>query len=184
MRVLKLEDVVLEGRRIALRSLVAADARDVFVWVSDPKAVHFMSFLPYRTEEEVRAWLEQSVNCGQWVKGIVWKATGKPIGSIGLSFSEEHGWNLGYILRRDFWGRGIATEAARLVLGFAFDRCGIESVFCQHAIENEASRRVIEKLGFAQEAQGYYQKVDGSRTFRSIRYRLTKEQWGKSCVAL
>jgi len=55
---------------------------------------------------------------------------------------------LGYWIGRPFWGHGYATKAARLVLRFAFEDLGLETVLSSCMVRNRASRRVLEKLGF------------------------------------
>src|SRR5207248_1777762 len=60
---------------------------------------------------------------------------------------------LGYMLGRDSWGRGIAAEAARLLLDFAFGELGLHRVFAVVDEDNPASIRVVEKLGLRREAR-------------------------------
>jgi [ribosomal protein S5]-alanine N-acetyltransferase len=55
---------------------------------------------------------------------------------------------LGFHLRAESWGSGYATEAARSVIALAFDRLGVRALFAGHHPENDASRRVLAKLGF------------------------------------
>jgi [ribosomal protein S5]-alanine N-acetyltransferase len=58
---------------------------------------------------------------------------------------------LAYAFMSEFWGRGLATEMARAVLGRAFDQWGLEDVVCFTLPTNLASRRVMEKAGFQYE---------------------------------
>jgi RimJ/RimL family protein N-acetyltransferase len=60
----------------------------------------------------------------------------------------EHGWELGYWLTPDAWGRGYATEAGRAVLGIARDTLGLKRLAARHYCDNPASGRVLAKLGF------------------------------------
>ena len=55
---------------------------------------------------------------------------------------------LGYALRPEFWGKGLATEAARAVVEHAFGTLGATALFAGHHPDNSASRRTLEKLGF------------------------------------
>lgn len=57
-------------------------------------------------------------------------------------------YEMGFHLCPEFWGRGIATEAARAVIHHAFNTLGAASLFAGHHPENHASRHVLEKLGF------------------------------------
>lgn len=55
---------------------------------------------------------------------------------------------IGWRLLREWWGRGVATEAASDVLRFAFDDIGLDQLLSIRHVDNEASGRVMEKLGF------------------------------------
>lgn len=76
--------------------------------------------------------------------------TGEHVGCGGLRPCrvQEQVYELGFHLRPKYWRRGIAEEAARAVIGFAFESLGIRTLFAGHHPENGASRRILEKLGF------------------------------------
>ena len=57
-------------------------------------------------------------------------------------------YELGFHLRPDYWGQGLAQEAGRAVIAYAFDQLGATSLFAGHHPANAASKRVLEKLGF------------------------------------
>ena len=71
------------------------------------------------------------------------------VGVAGLAWVEGHGPDVeaAYILRRDRWGRGYATEALRAVLEIGHERLGMERIVALAYAENDASRRVMEKAG-------------------------------------
>ena len=71
---------------------------------------------------------------------------GEPIGSVGLHLPGEP--ELGYWIAAEHQGHGYATEAARAVLDRAFTQLGVEKVSANAAVDNVASQRVLEKLGF------------------------------------
>ena len=75
---------------------------------------------------------------------------GEPlVGVAGLAWVEGHGPDVqaAYILRRDRWGRGYATEALREVLRLGHEELGLERIVAFAYPENDASRRVMEKAG-------------------------------------
>jgi RimJ/RimL family protein N-acetyltransferase len=80
---------------------------------------------------------------------VVERATGVVVGSaaLGIDSRAHRRAELGYILRRDRWGRGYATEAAGLLVDFAFDRLGMNRVWAVCDPENPGSTRVLEKCG-------------------------------------
>ena len=61
---------------------------------------------------------------------------------------ERRTYELGFHLRPAFWGQGLATEAARAVVRWAFDKLEARELFAGHHPENAASRRVLLKIGF------------------------------------
>ena len=80
------------------------------------------------------------------------RATGRFVGAVGLldhadwtatPFSTEVGW----LIRKEAWNRGFATEAGRAALAFAFDELRLQRVICIVDPRNRPSRRVAEKLG-------------------------------------
>ncbi|MEM8983385.1 MAG: GNAT family N-acetyltransferase [Pseudomonadota bacterium] len=54
---------------------------------------------------------------------------------------------IGWRLKRSHWGQGYATEAARRVLEFGFDRCRLDEIISIHQVGNDASARIMQKLG-------------------------------------
>jgi ribosomal-protein-alanine N-acetyltransferase len=76
--------------------------------------------------------------------------TGQHAGCAGLRpyRLDQHIHELGFHLRPEYWNRGLAQEAGRAVIAFAFDKLGAEGLFAGHHPANSASRRVLTKLGF------------------------------------
>jgi ribosomal-protein-alanine N-acetyltransferase len=73
------------------------------------------------------------------------------VGCAGLQIynEKERVYELGYQLRRAFWGQGLAKEAAQAVIDYAFTSVGAEALFAGHHPLNEASRRVLLAVGFS-----------------------------------
>ena len=61
---------------------------------------------------------------------------------------------MGYRLRERFWGRGLATEAVRCMVGYLYGKTDIEIITASTMVENEASARVLEKADFIRTARG------------------------------
>jgi RimJ/RimL family protein N-acetyltransferase len=73
---------------------------------------------------------------------------GAHVGCAGLRPRDADTLELGFHLTRAHWGRGLASEAARATIAFAFDTLRVRALFAGHHPDNEASRRVLAKLGF------------------------------------
>ena len=171
---------VLETERLFLTPLYEADANGVFGWAGDEEVSRFMRYARHRDIEETRKWLKEEEALQErdtsYNFGFRLRQTKELVGSGGLMFNQEQGvWELGYNLRRDCWNCGYATEAVGAVLSFAEHTLHIHRIIADHAKENPASGRVLEKNGFVYVKDGSYKKWDGSRTFESREY-LWKSQ--------
>jgi RimJ/RimL family protein N-acetyltransferase len=69
---------------------------------------------------------------------------------------DERVYELGFHFRPEHWGRGLAREAGRAVIAFAFDQLGASALFAGHHPANAASSRVLRKLGFQFTHEDYY----------------------------
>jgi RimJ/RimL family protein N-acetyltransferase len=85
-------------------------------------------------------------------------ATDEHVGCCGLRpyKSEEGICEIGVHLRKEYWGAGYAPEATLAVMEYAFSTLGVKGLFAGHNPANEASRRVLEKLGFRYTHDEYY----------------------------
>jgi RimJ/RimL family protein N-acetyltransferase len=94
----------------------------------------------------------QSHGYGTWV--VCELASGELLGQSGLRYLEEiRETEVFYALARAFWGRGLATEAARAAVQFGFDRAGLERIVAYAVPQNVASRRVMDHLGMCFEVE-------------------------------
>ncbi len=85
-------------------------------------------------------------------------STGEFIGCCGLRpYKSGAGiYEIGIHLQRGHWGQGYALEATRAIMGYAFDALGVKALFAGHNPANEASRRLLAKLGFRYTHDEYY----------------------------
>ena len=110
----------METERLLLRDFVVEDWRAVHEYGSDPEVVRYLPWGP-NTEEDSRDFIRRSIAIQKedprrrFEIGIVLKEEGRLIGGCGIreNNSTLREGNLGYVLKKDYWGRGIATEAAR-----------------------------------------------------------------------
>ncbi len=89
---------------------------------------------------------------GGW--GVVLKDSGAFVGTCGMDagYAPEHARaELGYVLSREHWGKGLMPEAVRAVIRFGFGRMGLNRVQARCIAENAASVRVMEKAGMTYE---------------------------------
>lgn len=164
---------VIETERLILRPMTMTDAEAIFVWCADPAVNRYMTYPLYTDVAEVLDWLTRmETDEGILLCGIERRADGLLIGSISLSRKPEtEALNLGYNLRRDCWGRGYATEAAKALLEHA-RTLGYRDFIACHALANVGSAKVIERCGFSFDHEGTYSKYDGSEVFPARYYTL------------
>ncbi|MDP4091233.1 MAG: GNAT family N-acetyltransferase [Bacillota bacterium] len=91
------------------------------------------------------------------------------IGSGDIGYNREKGaWDFGYNIRYDYWNQGLATEAAKCMMKFAYDNFGARDFSATYAVDNPASGKVLEKCGLKFYKFGEYSKFDGSRIYNAI----------------
>lgn len=146
----------LETKRLLLRPLALADLDDMASLLGDGEALTFWG--PPRDRAASRAWIER--NLGRYGRdgfgrcAIVLRATGELVGDCGLIRTEVEGTEeieLGWIVSRSHWGRGIATEAGAAWRDYAFEGLALPRIVSMVSEHNIASRRVAEKLGMTVE---------------------------------
>jgi ribosomal-protein-alanine N-acetyltransferase len=145
----------IETGRLVLRRPVAADAEQILARYSgDAEVTRYLSFPRHVSIEQTRAFLEWSdAEWERWPAGpyLIESREGRTLlGSTGLSFESPQRASTGYVLARDAWGRGYATEALRAMVQTA-PGLGVRRLqaFCHP--DHGASWRVLEKCGFARE---------------------------------
>ena len=145
----------VETERLVLRRPRGADAEAIFArYASDPEVTRYLSFPRHTSLASTRAFLALSdAEWSRWPAGpylIERRDTGALVGSTGLSFETEQRAATGYLLARDAWGRGYATEALRAMVEVARD-AGVLRLYALCHTGHAASVRVLEKAGFARE---------------------------------
>ena len=152
-------------RRLRLRAFRAEDLPAHRAAVDDDPAVTW-SHTRFSLAESLRRWADRldewaRSGFGMWIVEVT--ATGEVIGHAGLQ--HLHGTDdveLGYYLGRSAWGQGYATEAAEACLAYGFETAKLARIVATVRLENDASRRVLGKLGFRHERDGVYYGADAS----------------------
>jgi RimJ/RimL family protein N-acetyltransferase len=134
--------------RLLLRPFTWDDLDELAAIGADPATRRFMwsgVLSRERTAHNIREWTREYER-GLGLLAVVHRPEGRLIGQCGL---EEEGdlFELGYMLDKDYWGRGLATEAARAVLDHGFGALELPRIWATARAENAASQRVMEKLG-------------------------------------
>jgi RimJ/RimL family protein N-acetyltransferase len=150
---------VLVGEGVRLRPFRPDDAAEVFQAVveSGPALSRYETWahpgFTITDAQDYVGWWIGSRGSGAGRYFAIEGPEGRFLGACGLSgIDRAHRCaGMGFWVRTSATGRGIASEAARLVVGFAFERLGLERVEVMAAVDNAASRRVAEKIGAQRE---------------------------------
>ncbi|WP_413511770.1 GNAT family N-acetyltransferase [Myroides odoratus] len=150
--------VFIETKRLIIRELLPTDLEGMFDLDSDAEVHLYLGNHPVQTKEqsvEVINFIRQQYvdnGIGRWA--IIDKETQDFIGWTGFKFETEvtnnhqNYYDLGYRLRKKYWGKGIATESAIACLDYWFDQLGFKDVFATADCANEGSNKILTKLGF------------------------------------
>ena len=150
------EKAALVTERLLLRRLTEEDFPKVFAILGDPEVMY--AWEHGFSEEEAHEWLERTFKRyeedGFGHYAVELRDTGEFVGMVGMIRETLGGKELlgiGWMLRKDCWGHGYATEAAQAVLHDAFERLGAKEIVADIRPENTASIRVAERLGMRAE---------------------------------
>jgi RimJ/RimL family protein N-acetyltransferase len=142
-----------ETSRLVLRRPRPEDGEAIFSrYASDPEVTRYLSWPTHRWIDDTRAFLQWSESQWQaWPAGpylIEARQDGRLLGSTGFAFEEPFRAATGYVLARNAWGLGYATEALGAMVGLA-PSLGLSRIHALCHKDHGASSRVLEKCGFA-----------------------------------
>ena len=139
----------LETQRLLLRKFTESDLGELYRIYSDVEANRFLPWFPAKSMEDARMFFE-SRYAAEYAKpqayayAICLKENDLPIGYLHVGMDESH--DFGYGLRKEFWRRGIATEAGRAVIE-QLKRDGLPYITATHDRNNPRSGGVMRNLG-------------------------------------
>jgi RimJ/RimL family protein N-acetyltransferase len=166
----------VETARLRMRPFTLEDLDGLWRIASDPEVMrHIGDGLTFTRDETL--WNLSNIikkferrGCGRWA--LEKKGGGGLIGYCGLGFgAEDVGVELVYLLAREEWGKGVATEASSAALRYGFETLGLDSIAALTRPDNWRSRRVMERLGMSFERDSCY------HGYNCVCYRLAREDW-------
>lgn len=173
----------LKTDRLILRLWKETDLDDFFEYASVPN-VGEMAGWPHHADKEVsKNILKNFIDNGD-VYAIILKENKKVIGSLGVhnktmdpDFKADAQREIGYVLSKEYWGRGFMPEAVKEVIKYAFEKLRVDVLWCGHFSENMQSKRVVEKCGFVFYGKGVYEAPLLNKTFDNMKYIMTKNDY-------
>lgn len=176
----------LETDRLVLRPWQERDFDPYHAMNQDP---HVREFYPglqslEKSRDFMRRAIEQDERHGYFFQPVFEKTSGDFIGDLGLAKIEfdapfTGGTEIGWMLKRKFWGRGYAVEMAQALLDHAFCELRLTEVLAFTVPANTRSRRVMEKLGMRHDPEGDFEhpSIPEGHAFRHhVLYRISAPQ--------
>lgn len=150
----------IETSRCVIRKLTMDDVTDLHKTLSDEKVMEYIE--PAFTMKQVQEFIQEAGLCEPpLVYALEWKETCEVIGHVIFHLYEEDSYELGWIIRREYWGRGIAREITGALVEHAKGVDGINSCVIECDPKQEASRYIALKNGFVFEGED-----DGCAVYR------------------
>lgn len=149
-----ISNVVIKTERLVLRAFRESDLDDFFAYASVDGVGEMAGWSHHKSIEDSKAILNLFLN---EKKTFAIEYNGKVIGSIGIEeyneellpeFADKAGRELGFVLSKDYWGRGFMPEAVKGVINYLFGELKLDVIVCGHFNKNIQSKRVQEKCGF------------------------------------
>lgn len=149
----------LETERLILRDMRRSDAKDMFEYSSNPKTTQYLLWDVHEDLDYTKLFISSVIakyktgGYNDWA--IVYKDNGKMIGTCGFTRidAENRVAEVGYVINPKYWNMGIATEAVKKVVAFAFDTLNMHRVEAKFMLGNDASLAVMKKVGM--KLEGY-----------------------------
>ncbi len=146
--------MILETDEVILRNFKNSDLDDLFEYAKVEAIGLNAGWIPHTSKEDSSIVLNMFIN-DKNTFAIVYKENNKVIGSISLTKDifrpNINSKCLGYVLSKDYWGKGIMTEVVKKILEYGFYTLNLDIISVSHFKDNIASKRVIEKNNFTYE---------------------------------
>ena len=175
--------IVVESERLIVRPVEEADLPALLLVNGDDVATRFLPYAPWRSLADGRVWLERMKLMGARGESIQYvvteRASGLAIGTCLLFRYEESSARaeLGYVLGRNYWGRGLMREALVAVINCAFGAYELRRLEAEVDPLNQASSGLLERLGFTREGQLRKRWIDKGVAHDTIIYGLLSDEW-------
>ena len=174
-------NVILTTERLTLRPWRLSDLDDFYEYASVDGVGQMAGWKPHANKEESLEILRRFID-GK--KTFALEFEGKVIGSLGIERYNENKFpefdgkrcrEIGYVLSKAYWGRGLMPEAVQKVIAYLFEEVKLDVVFCAHFLSNHQSARVQEKCGFHHYAFGKYETKLGTVEDEKVNLILKEE---------
>lgn len=149
-------DEILKGEKVTLRPLLLSDCTQEYAdWLNDPEINKYLECRwQHHTIDTLKSFA-QSIHNDKTSFMFAIEYNGKQIGNIKLNIQSQRykRADVGYFIgNKDFWGKGLATEAVKLIVNFGFEKLDLNKIVAGAFEQNLGSIKVLSKAGFCKEA--------------------------------
>ena len=153
----KINGTVIETERLILRPFEQSDIDNFFEYASVEGVGEMAGWKHHENKEKSQSILDLFISEDKTF-AIVLKENNKVIGSLGVEeygmeqalseFFDYNGREIGYVLSKDYWGKGLMPEAVKAVIDYLFNVQKLDFLTCGYYEFNNQSKKVQEKCGF------------------------------------
>jgi RimJ/RimL family protein N-acetyltransferase len=166
--------------RLIVREFMRSDVPLLRAFSDDPRVREFAPIESRALAAAERADRPQRGPRRSWELAVIVRRTGKLVGACDLALGPPGEADIGYMLAPRHWGHGYATELATALVAFGLGQLALKRVSAIVAIENDRSRRVLEKSGLRWEGLLRRHVRAGGRTWDCHRYAVDRASWAQA----
>ncbi|MGH3321435.1 MAG: GNAT family N-acetyltransferase [Streptosporangiaceae bacterium] len=178
-------DYPIETARLTLRPFSPDDLDDLYAYHSRPDVTRYLYWGP-RDRAQVAEVLDRKTRqCVLEEEGhalslvAVWREVGRVVGEVELHWlsGEHRQGEIGFVFNPDYHGRGLATEAAGIMLRLGFEDLGLHRIIGRCDAENHPSARLLERLGMRREAHFVHNEIFRGEWSEEFAYAMLEDEW-------
>lgn len=177
--------MLLNTQRLIIRNFKDSDLESFLAYRNDPEVAKYQGWgTPYPREKGLRFLEEmkqlETPKVGQWLQvAIELKETGEMIGDLGIRVKKEDPRQVivGFTIASTHWRKGYTFEAMTCLLEYLFKELNMHRVSADCDVENIASYRILEKLGFRREAHFVESYLTDGVYASEYHYGLLQREW-------
>lgn len=170
--------------KVILKEMNEKDWRDVHKYASLPIVCQYQPWGP-NTEEETQDFVKQVLldateeERSRYVFSVIEQENGKMIGAGEMNIRDFRVGEIAYIIHPDYWGKGIATEVAKLLLQFGFETLNLHRIYATCDPRNIGSSKVLQKIGLIQEGRIREDLLLKTGWRDSLLYSILEHEWNR-----
>lgn len=178
-------DHPIETPRLTLRPFTVDDLDDLYAYHSRPDVARYL-YWEARDRAQARQALDSRIGRSSIVDegdslvlAVVWRQVGRVVGEVNLwwrSRTHRQG-EIGFVFNPDYQGRGLATEAAQVMLELGFGGLGLHRIIGRCDPRNTASARLMERLGMRREAHLVHSEIFKGEWGDDLVYAMLDHEW-------